>query len=151
MPKPVIDMRRLGFKWVMPDGKPTIARTLMRWKVPNGKPGPWTRPIPFDRLEPCVRGYHLCDAMFVPRWEGASRHVGPRLYLAEYRGGAVRNYDKFVVGQARLLTEVEVERNSYGRIISTLPRKRTILERAGLIDKPVRARKLRTVAADADA
>lgn len=72
-----------------------------KWYLPvNGRPG---RPMPPIRglLIPCQRGYHLCRAEDLVEW------LGPAIYLAQYRGEMLIDYDKVVVREARLVRRLE--------------------------------------------
>ncbi len=71
------------------------------WHLPKGKrPGKWMEPIK-GRLKPCSNGYHLCRKQDLIHW------LGPRIFVAEYRGDElVESDDKVVVREARLVREL---------------------------------------------
>lgn len=70
------------------------------WSLPHdGEPGDWMPPIQDVAL--CKRGYHLCRSTDLIQW------LGPRIYVAEYRGQRVDGEDKIVVSEARLLRHIE--------------------------------------------
>lgn len=67
-----------------------------RWSLPHdGQSGEWTPPID-GNLVACENAYHLLRDSDLLRW------IGPRLYLAEYRGEHVDMDDKVLVREGRL-------------------------------------------------
>ncbi len=68
-----------------------------QWFLPKGdRPGKWM-PETKGELVPCINGYHLCRPADLIEW------LGPRIWLAEYRGGVATSDNKIVVRQARLI------------------------------------------------
>lgn len=69
-----------------------------KWFLPKGeRPGKWMPVI--KNIVPCHRGYHLCEGETdLVAW------LGPVIWIAEYRGEQVRDEDKIVVGEARLVS-----------------------------------------------
>ena len=71
-----------------------------QWNLPkNGKPGKWMPKI--ENISSCVRGYHLCEAGDLIEW------LNEEIYEAEGRGKSVRDGNKTVFEQARLIRKIE--------------------------------------------
>src|SRR3990167_9022380 len=71
-----------------------------KWNLPeNGQPGEWMPYI--ETLKPCESGYHLCEESDLIEW------IGPTLYLVEGRGKSIRDVNKTVFQEARLIQRVE--------------------------------------------
>lgn len=69
------------------------------WYLPRGmRPGKWMPTIEGD-LVPCCNGYHLARESDLLNW------LGPRIFVAEYRGDVITADDKIVVRDARLIRE----------------------------------------------
>ena len=64
------------------------------------KPGKWMPAIKGE-LVPCQNGYHLCRSQDLLSW------LNVAIYEAEYKGEIIRDVDKVVVRQARLLRRCE--------------------------------------------
>ena len=70
------------------------------WHLPkNGKPGKWMPKI--DNIEPCVRGYHLCEEGDLLEW------LNDEIYEAEGRGKSIRGTSKTVFEEARLIRKLD--------------------------------------------
>jgi len=69
-----------------------------RWYLANGEPAEWMPEI--ANIVPCDRGYHLCERGQLIRW------LGPTIWEAEGRGECIRQDDKVVFAQARLIRVV---------------------------------------------
>jgi hypothetical protein len=70
------------------------------WHLPKGKrPGKWMEPIE-GKLIPCKNGYHLCRRKDILQWFNES------IYEAEYRGEIIKQDDKVVVREVRLLRKL---------------------------------------------
>jgi len=70
------------------------------WNLPRGnKPGKWMPKI--KDIEPCERGYHLCEAGDLLEW------LNEEIYEAEGRGKSIRDGNKTVFEQARLIRKLE--------------------------------------------
>jgi len=78
-----------GYKWPLPK------KVGGKWR-----PGAWTTPIE-GKLEACANGYHLTDFKHWRDWRNKE------MYEVEYKGRALKNGDKYVVRQARLVKRVE--------------------------------------------
>ena len=63
------------------------------------RPGEWMPTI--DNLEPCMRGYHLCEAGDLVEW------LGPEIWMAEARGEIIRSENKTVVSEARIIRKLD--------------------------------------------
>lgn len=74
------------------------------WDLPrDGKPGAWRKVM--GALEPCKNGLHLCEARHLSRWLCVDAIVSE----AEHRGEPhAEQYEKIVVGEARLVARVGV-------------------------------------------
>ena len=72
------------------------------WHRPHGRnrPGKWMPKI--TDLEPCVRGYHVCD-----NHTDMLSWLGPDIWVCEWRGLSVRSSSKRVVEQARLIRHAD--------------------------------------------
>ena len=82
------------------------------WYLPEGNfPGEWMPPVE-GVLTPCQNGYHLCRPQDLPFW------LGPRIYLAEYRGESLDEGDKIVVRQARLLRRLDTWNMCSARLLA---------------------------------
>lgn len=67
------------------------------WLLPKGnRPGKWMPAIK-GPLVPCLHGYHLCRCTDLIKW------LGSNIYEAEYRGELVKDNNKVVVREVRLL------------------------------------------------
>ena len=67
-----------------------------KWSLPrNGQPGEWAALI--TDIEPCKRGYHVCERGQLVQW------LGPVIYECEVAVGFIEQKDKCVVRQARLV------------------------------------------------
>ena len=67
------------------------------WFLPKGnRPGKWMPAIK-GPLVPCLHGYHLCRCTDLIKW------LGSNIYEAEYRGELVKDNNKVVVREVRLL------------------------------------------------
>ena len=77
-----------------------------RWSLPTQNddgtwdPGDWMPPVE-GPIVPCINGYHLCQSNDLLDW------FAPALYIAEGRGDSVRDGNKTVFREARLLRPVE--------------------------------------------
>ena len=63
------------------------------------RPGEWMPTI--DNLEPCMRGYHLCEARDLVEW------LGLEIWIAEARGEIIRSKNKTVVSGARIIQKLD--------------------------------------------
>jgi hypothetical protein len=63
------------------------------------RPGEWMPTI--DNLEPCMRGYHLCEARDLVDW------LGLEIWIAEARGEIIRSKNKTVVSGARIIQKLD--------------------------------------------
>jgi len=72
-----------------------------QWNKPHSKnrPGKWM-PLIKD-IEPCRKGYHICQGPQVLKW------LHTELYEVEIRGEQVREKDKIVAQQARLVRRIK--------------------------------------------
>jgi len=71
-----------------------------KWYKPHSqkRPGKWM-PLIKD-IEPCERGYHVCEGEQVLDW------IHTELYEVEIRGEQIREEDKIVAQQARLIRRI---------------------------------------------
>ena len=70
-----------------------------KWNLPkNGKPGKWMPKI--DNIIPCQRGYHLCREEDLINW------LNEEIYEAEGRGDFIRDINKDVFQEARLIKKI---------------------------------------------
>ena len=83
------------YKVLTADGKPCYGG-VGQWHLANGQPGEWMPEI--ADIKPCERGYHLCERGQLIHWLR-----GPTIWEAEGRGDFIRQDDKVVFAQARLL------------------------------------------------
>ena len=82
-----------------------------QWHLPkNGKPGKWMPKI--EDIDPCARGYHLCEASDLREW------LNEEIYEAEGRGESVRDEDKTVFEQARLIRKIEAWNDRTARLFA---------------------------------
>jgi len=72
-----------------------------QWYKPHSKnrPGKWMPPI--KDIYPCYRGYHICQGKDVLEW------FGKELYEAEIRGEQIKDDNKIVAEQARLVRRIK--------------------------------------------
>lgn len=83
------------YKYLNADGSAIYGKG--KWSLPTvDGPGEWMPPIEGD-LIPCVNGYHAFSARDIGYWSGEV------LYELEYKGEAIRDGNKVVVREARLL------------------------------------------------
>lgn len=81
------------------------------WHLPkNGKPGKWMPKI--ENIEPCVRGYHLCEAVDLLEW------LNEEIYEAEGRGKSIRHDNKTVFEQARLIRKINAWNEKTARLFA---------------------------------
>lgn len=64
------------------------------------KPGKWM-PRVKGKLEPCMNGYHICRPQDLAHW------LDEAIFEVEYKGRIVKDNDKCVVREARLLRRIE--------------------------------------------
>ena len=64
------------------------------------KPGKWM-PRVKGKLEPCENGYHICRPKDLVHW------LDEAIFEVEYKGKIIKDDDKCVVREARLLREIE--------------------------------------------
>jgi len=71
-----------------------------KWYKPHSyrRPGKWMEPI--KDIYPCWRGYHVCEGEQILNWLNAE------LYEVEIRGEQIREDDKIVAQQARLVRRI---------------------------------------------
>ena len=83
------------------------------WHRPHGRnrPGKWMPKI--TDLEPCVRGYHVCD-----NHTDMLSWLGPDIWVCEWRGLSVRSSSKRVVEQARLIRHVDAWNEQSARLFA---------------------------------
>jgi hypothetical protein len=87
------------YKVLSADGSPCNGGSGT-WHLPKGKrPGKWMEPIKGE-LIPCENGYHLCRRKDIMQWLNES------IYEAEYRGEIIKQDDKIVVREVRLLRKL---------------------------------------------
>lgn len=100
------------FAWKVLDGTRSCNGGNGAWHRPHGnRPGKWMPNIP--DLEPCVSGYHVCDdTTDLLSW------LGPDIWIAEWRGDSVRDADKRVVSQARLIRHVDAWNERTARLFA---------------------------------
>ena len=80
-----------------------------KWHLPKGKrPGKWMPKL--TDITPCQRGYHLVTLEQLPQWLGAT------IWVAEGRGEHIKESDKHVFSQARLLCKVDAWNERTARI-----------------------------------
>src|SRR3990167_6066256 len=93
---------RMATAWKMLSGTKPINGGCGEWHRPHGRnlPGKWMPKI--TDLEPCVRGYHVCDD-----YEDLLNWLGPDIWVCEWRGLSVRSSSKRVVEQARLIRHAD--------------------------------------------
>ena len=66
-----------------------------------------------DGIEPCKRGYHLCDGeLQLVEW------VGPSIWEAEWRGDRIDAGDKIVVSEARLVRKLATWNDRTARLFA---------------------------------
>src|SRR3989337_2754193 len=71
-----------------------------QWSLPHdGQPGEWMPEI--KNIEPCRRGYHLCQPEDLIHW------LNEEIYEAEGREKAIRQDDKTVFSEARVLRKID--------------------------------------------
>lgn len=83
-----------------------------RWPLPTeNEPGDWLHSD--GKIEPCVRGLHLCRRRDLVHW------LGPAIFEAEYRGEMiVADDDKIVVSSARLLRRLDTWNEQTARLFA---------------------------------
>ena len=82
-----------------------------KWHLPKGKrPGKWMPKL--TDITPCQRGYHLVTLEQLPQWLGAT------IWVAEGRGEHIKESDKHVFSQARLLYKVDAWNGRTARIFA---------------------------------
>ena len=64
------------------------------------KPGKWMPRIK-GKLEPCMNGYHICRPQDLVHW------LDEAIFEVEYKGKIIKDDDKCVVREARLLRRIE--------------------------------------------
>jgi hypothetical protein len=70
-----------------------------QWSLPHdGNPGDWMPEI--DDIKPCERGYHLCEREDILGW------INAEIYEAEGRGKYIRDTNKTVFSEARLIKKL---------------------------------------------
>ena len=78
-----------------------------KWDLDGG----WMPRI--DGIEPCERGYHLCDGgLQLVEW------VGPSIWEAEWRGDRIDAGDKLVVSEARLVRKLATWNDRTARLFA---------------------------------
>ena len=78
-----------------------------KWDLEGG----WMPRI--DEIEPCQRGYHLCDGEHqLVEW------LGPVIWEAEWRGGRIDSGDKIVVSEARLVRKLATWNDRTARLFA---------------------------------
>ena len=71
-----------------------------KWYLPkNGKSGKWMPKI--EDIKPCESGYHLCELRDLIDW------LNEEIYEAEGRGESIRDNNKTVFQEARLIRKCE--------------------------------------------
>jgi hypothetical protein len=81
------------------------------WHLPkDGKPGEWMPHI--EDINPCVSGYHLCEVDDLIEW------LNEETYEAEGRGESIRDTDKTVFQEARLLRKLETWNDKTARLFA---------------------------------
>ena len=81
-----------------------------KWFLANGEPAEWMPEI--ANIEPCKRGYHLCERGQLVLW------LGPTIWEAEGRGKCIRQDDKVVFAQARLIRVVPTWNKRMARLFA---------------------------------
>lgn len=103
-------MGKMLFKVLNKDGTPRNGGTG-KWILPRGKkPGEWMPKV--KNIEPCSRGYHLCEFEDLLEW------LGPVIWIAEGRGKSIRDTHKTVFPEARLLKKVSTWNNKTARLFA---------------------------------
>lgn len=66
-----------------------------------------------DHIQPCARGYHLCREQDLVFW------INEELYIAEGRGRSIRDVNKDVFEEARLICKVEKWNKKTARLFAS--------------------------------
>jgi len=82
-----------------------------QWSKPTETaPGEWMHFI--EDIEPCKRGYHVCEGTQVFKW------IGEELYEVEIKGEQIREKDKIVAQQARLVRKFKTWNKRTARLFA---------------------------------
>lgn len=104
------------YKFLDKDGKPYHGGNG-QWSLPTRNddgtwaPGEWMPPVEGE-IMPCENGYHLCETRDLINW------FAPALYVAEGRGDNVRDGNKTVFREARLLRPIETLNGRMSRLFA---------------------------------
>src|SRR3990167_1820041 len=102
-----------GMAWKALNERRSTNGGYAEWHRPHGRnrPGKWMPKI--TDLEPCVRGYHVCD-----NHTDMLSWLGPDIWVCEWRGLSVRSSSKRVVEQARLIRHVDAWNEQSARLFA---------------------------------
>jgi hypothetical protein len=88
-----------------------------KWHLPTKNndgtwtPGKWMKPIKGE-LVPCENGYHICRTRDLIQW------LNEEIYEAEYRGEIIKDDNKCIVREARLLHKIETWNEKTARLFA---------------------------------
>jgi hypothetical protein len=83
------------------------------WNLPaDGKPGAWMPKLEEASLSPCVYGYHVLQEADLIHW------LGPVIFEVEIAGRVIRDGNKSVVAQARLLRRLDAWNEKTARLFA---------------------------------
>jgi len=82
-----------------------------KWSLPHdGQPGEWMPRI--EKLVPCQSGYHILTR------EQVVLLLGPAIHKVEWRGDIIRQFDKCVVSEARLICRFDTWNERTARLFA---------------------------------
>ena len=99
------------YKVLNVDGTPYYGGTS-NWHLPTeNEPGEWMPEI--KNIAMCKRGYHIVDAAHLVEW------LGPAIFVVEPRGQIIKDENKFVCTEARLLRHLKTWNETTQRLFAS--------------------------------